>query len=160
MDKHHLQRRRSSIKTIVLKQICCFCLDMRIGCIIISIVNLLEGVFSFLVESWTWNIVLAAIASALTGILLLYASARNQKFTLILSIIGSVISACLFGVTAILIFIENHRNKSDEDNEKIGFNVKTELIAVVFTIMTMSQFYFIYCIFKFLKELKQGIYNF
>ena len=160
MDKHHLQRRRSSIKTIVLKQICCFCLDMRIGCIIISIVNLLEGVFSFLVESWTWNIVLAAIASALTGILLLYASARNQKFTLILSIIGSVISTSLFGVTAILIFIENHRNKSDEDNEKIGFNVKTELIAVVFTIMTMSQFYFIYCILKFLKELKQGIYNF
>ena len=159
MDKHHLQRRRSSIKTIVLKQICCFCLDMRIGCIIISIVNLLEGVFSFLVESWTWNIILAAISSAFTGILLLYASSRNEKFTLILSIIGSAISTTFFGVTAILIFIGNHRNKSDEDYAETEFNVKKELIAVVFTIMTMSQFYFIYCILKFLKELKQGIYN-
>ena len=160
MDKHHLQRRRSSIKTIVLKQICCFCLDMRIGCIIISIVNLLEGVFSFLVESWTWNFILAAISSALTGILLLYASTRNEKFILILSIIGSVISTSLFGVTAILIFIENHRNKSDEDKEKIDLYIKKELIAVVFTIMTMSQFYFIYCILNFWKELKQGIYDF
>ena len=159
MDKHHLQRRRSSIKTIVMKQICCFCLDMRIGCIIISIVNLLEGVFSFLVESWTWNIILAAISAALTGILLLYASARNEKFTLILSIIGSVIATIFFGVTAIWIFIENHRSKSDEDKETIYLNIKKELIAVMFTIMTMSQFYFFYCILKFLKELKQGIHN-
>ena len=159
MEKRHLQRRRSSIKTIVLKQICCFCLDMRIGCIIISIVNLLEGVYTFLIESWTWNIILAAVASTITGILLLYAAGRNDKMTTILSIISSMVATLLFGVTGILIFLDNHKNKGTEDNGTYEFDVKKELIAVLFTIMTMTQFYFLYCIIKFLKELKQGVYN-
>ena len=159
MEKRHLQRRRSSIKTIVLKQICCFCLDMRIGCIIISIVNLLEGVYTFLIESWTWNIILAAVASAITGILLLYAAGRNDKKTTILSIISSMVATLLFGVTGILTFLDNHKNKRAEDNGTYEFDVKKELIAVLFTIMTMTQFYFLYCIIKFLKELKQGVYN-
>ena len=159
MDKRRLQRRRSSIKTIVLKQICCFCLDMRIGCIIISIVNLLEGVYSFLIESWTWNIILAAVTSAITGILLLYAAGRNDKMTTVLSIISSIVAALLFGVTAILIYLENHKNKEDDDDRTTGFDVKKEMIAVLFTIMTITQFYFLYCIVKFLKELRQGVYN-
>ena len=159
MEKRHLQRRRSSIKTIVLKQICCFCLDMRIGCIIISIVNLLEGLYTFLIESWTWNIISAAVASAITGILLLYAAGRNDKMTTILSIISSMVATLLFGVTGILIFLDNHKNERTEDNGTYEFDVKKELIAVLFTIMTMTQFYFLYCIIKFLKELKQGVYN-
>ena len=159
MDKRRLQRRRSSIKTIVLKQICCFCLDMRIGCIIISIVNLLEGVYSFLIESWTWNIILAAVTSAITGILLLYAAGRNDKMTTVLSIISSIVAALLFGVTAILIYLENHKSKEDDDDRTTGFDVKKEMIAVLFTIMTITQFYFLYCIVKFLKELRQGVYN-
>ena len=159
MDKRQLHRRRSSIKTIVMKQICCFCLDLRIGCIIISIVNLLEGVYSFLIESWTWNIILSAVTSAITGTLLLYAAGKNDKMTTILSVISSIVAALLFGVTAILIFMENHRNKKDNDNGINGFDVKKEMIAVLFTVMTITQFYFVYCIVKFLKELKQGVYN-
>ena len=159
MEKRHLQRRRSSIKTIVLKQICCFCLDMRIGCIIISIVNLLEGLYTFLIESWTWNIISAAVASAITGILLLYAAGRNDKMTTILSIISSMVATLLFGVTCILIYLDNHKNERTEDHGTYEFDVKKELIAVLFTIMTMTQVYFLYCIIKFLKELKQGVYN-
>lgn len=159
MDKHRLHRRRSSIKTIVLRQICCFCLDMRIGCIIISIVNFLEGVYSFLIESWNWNIIMAAVTSAITGILLLYAAGRNDKMTTILSIISSIVAALFFGVTAVLIFMDNHKNKRDNDNGTNDFDVKKELIAVLFTIMTIAQFYFVYCIVKFYKELKQGVYN-
>ena len=55
--------------------------------------------------------------------------------------------------------MDNHKNKKDNDNGTNDVDVKKELIAVLFTIMTIAQFYFVYCIVKFFKELKQGVYN-
>ena len=89
----------------------------------------------------------------MTGIVLLYAAARNDKMATILSLIASVLSAIMFGVTAILIFIENHKNESDDENGNEDFDVKKELVAVLFAIMTMAQFYFLYCIVKFLNPI-------
>ena len=159
MDTYHLNRRRSSVKTIVLGQICCFCLDLRNGCAIIAIVNLLEGIYSFLMEAWTWNVILAAITSVITGILLLYSTIRNNKLSSSLSIFSSIICTVAFGITAILIFIENHQQSGEENNETKEANVKRDLVGVAFTIMSITQFYFLYITLKFLKELKKGIFN-
>ena len=81
IDDSQRHERRNSIKTTILKQFCCYCIDLRVGCIIIGIINVLEGLSTFgtaYYHSFTWNIGLCASTTTVAGLLLVFAAVRNN----------------------------------------------------------------------------------
>ena len=159
-----------------MKQFCCYCIDLRVGCIIIGIINVLEGLSTFgtaYYHSFTWNIGLCASTTTVAGLLLVFAAVRNNYIATTAPLIFSVISFVSYVFTSIAIFVKTQQlveaylhvssTGSISSNEAISFKLdatevrkKGDLIGIIFLIAALVQLYYCICVFRFSKQLKNN----
>ena len=150
--------RRHSIKTVVIKK-CCFCLDLRTGCIVIAMLTILAGLSTLIRVPFTWYMIFAAVTGSLSGSLLLYGAIRSNITAttsyLVMEVIGII--AYLLATSFIFIetqisaneFYENDLTKTAENTRMTG-----DLIGILFVFIILLHIYFWICGFRFLKQLR------
>ena len=139
--------RRDSIKTHVMKHLCCFCLDLRIGCIIIGSLNVLGGLSTLIIlfyRSISWNISLAAASTTGSGLLLMFGSITNNQIATIVSLVSSTISLFSYFYTSIFILVKTQdladsKANSGLEDEANDIRVTGDLIGIAFLLATLVQ---------------------
>ena len=159
--------RRDSIKTHVMKHLCCFCIDLRIGCIIIGSLNVLGGLSTLIIlfyRSISWNISLAAASTTASGVLLMWGAITNNKIATIVSLVSSTISFFSYFYTSIVILVKtqdlaNSKASTGYEDEANHIRVTGDLIGITFLIATLVQLYYWICVFRYLKQLRNNVYT-
>ena len=152
-------RRRDSVKTTVIKQFCCFCLDLRIACIVIGILNTLIGISSFgtvYYQSLTWNIGLGAASTIFAGVILTLGAIKNHYIATIVSLAIVTISLVTYFCNSVYILVKTHEQAKASGNIGHENHVEEDLVGGIFLIMTLVQLYFWTCVFGFLKQLRNN----
>ena len=145
---------------------CCCCIDLRIGAMIIAILNILEGLSTFGMKL-DWYVILGAITAVLSGICLLYGSIKYHETTTIIHLIFSMMSVVIYVISAIFLLVGAGAFESagmDENAARLNGNGDVykaaggilATVGSIFLIFALVQLYFWLCIFSFLKELKSG----
>ena len=156
--------RRQSIKTTLIKTTvkkCCFCIDLRTGCMAIAIITIIVGLCILIRVPFTWYMILAAITGTLSGILLLYGTTRNSITSMNSYLVMEIIGIIAYMLATAFIFIET-QTLSNAYNER-GLSKKAEetrvagdLLGILFVFMVLLKIYFWICGFRFSKELKSS----
>ena len=152
-------RRRDSVKTTVIKQFCCFCLDLRIACIVIGILTILMGISSFgtvYYQSLTWNIGLGAISTIFAGVILTLGAIKNHYIATMISQAFLTISLVTYFCNSVYILVKTHELAKASGSIGHENHVEEDLIGGIFLIMTLVQLYFWTCVFGFLKQLRNN----
>ena len=159
--------RRDSIKTHVMKHLCCFCLDLRIGCIIIGSLNVLGGLSTLIIlfyRSISWNISLAAASTSGSGLLLMLGAITNNKIATVVSLLSSTISFFSYFYTSIFILVKTQeladsKARTGHEDEANDIRVRGDLIGITYLIVTLVQLYYWICIFRYLKQIRNNVYS-
>ena len=167
VNESRLHGRRDSIKTHVIKHFCCFCLDLRIGCIIIGILNVLGGLSTNAVlfyRSVSWNIGLAAASTTVSGLVLMFGAISSNYIATIVSLVFSTISFVSYSYTTISIFVTTQELANSKENigneeEANQIRVEGDLIGIIFLITTLVQIYFWICVLRFIRQLRNNVYT-
>ena len=157
-------RRRHSIKTTVIKTTvkkCCFCLDLRIGCMVIAIITIIEGLCTLIRVPFTWYMTLVAITSTLSGALLLFGTIKNNITATTSYLVMEVFGIVAYMLATAFIFIESQTTSNSY--HELGLTKKAketrvagDLIGILFVFMVLLQIYFWICAFRFVKELRSS----
>ena len=156
--------RRQSIKTTIIKtsvKKCCFCLDLRIGCMVIAIITIIGGLCTLIRVPFTWYMTLAAITGTLSGSLLLYGTIKNNITATTSYLVMEILGIVAYMLAAAFIFIETqkmanayHENGLTKKAQET--RVAGDLFGMLFVFMVLLQIYFWICAFRFIKDLRSS----
>jgi len=90
---------------------CCFCVELRIGCIILAVVGIVLAILGVGLSSG-WSSIIGVILAIAANCCLLYSAAytkgstKSRSITALIYIIVLLISAILWAIGAVLLIIE------------------------------------------------------
>lgn len=147
---------------------CCCCIDLRVGAIIIAILDILGGLGNF---SGSWPNYLIGVASVAAGVCLLFGAIKYNQIATIIHLVLAMLSFVLYVVGAILAIVLGgvaassttstidglNTGQTDLNNAVTGVAVGvTVVVAVLLIIIALIMLYFWFCVFSFYKGLKSG----
>ena len=117
---------------------CCGCNDLRTGCIIISILQILEGWGIFC--SLEWFTIITGIITTVAGACLLFGAIKNNRIGVLINLILTPISMLLVFIVAILFFV-------------VG-SLGLVILGTIYLVTVVIEIYLWLCILSFYKKLK------
>ena len=129
---------------------CCCCVDLRSGCIIIGILQILGGLGNF--RFLDWITIITGIVNIGSGACLLFGTIKYNQVGILINLICTVIATVLGFVVAILFFIGASAS-INEDSDDFLFGI---IVGVIFLVVVAVQIYLWLCIFSFYMKLKCG----
>ena len=160
--KLHLGNDRCNPGTMVLKNCCC-CLDLRIGCMVIAILQIFVGLGHLGRTPFTWNVFLGATLGVACGVVLLYGTIKNNQTATTIYLVFAVIAIVVHVIAAILIFVAvkqvaKEMNEIGENTDATVTEKEGNIIGIVLLIVALVEVYLWICVYSFLKEVKLGAY--
>ena len=119
-------------------QNCCCCIDLRVGTIIIAILEIIGGLCN-LAGGRDWDNIVVVCASAVAGICLLYGAIRCQQIPILINLICHMTAILFWSTIVCLDYVEL----------KI-----TE--GVLYLMIVFLSLYFWLCVFSFYRGLRAG----
>ena len=135
---------------------CCCCIDLRVGAIVIAILEIIGGLCNFgNMQGNVWGSVICAIASILAGLCLLFGAIKYNQVAVIVNLVFSMIAIVFYAIVAIMVFIAAglYGSQRGAQPEAVGAVI---VAGVVIVIAILLMIYFWICVFSFLKGLKAG----
>ena len=137
---------------------CCFCLELKVGCIVIGVVGIILSIIGVALVAY-WESILVLILSFIANGCLVVAAIwqagtiQVRSILLIVYIIFEIINVVIAFIGAILFFVAVGATSSNFDS------YSTALIAtagVIYVIQVALAIYFIIVVVSYLQELKSG----
>ena len=133
---------------------CCCCIDLRTGCIIIGILQIIGGPGN-LSQSVNWASIIGAIASVIAGACLLFGSIKYNPIGVLINLVSTAISSLFLLILAILVFVL--LGYSDAALRQVGLNKTTvAALGVAYLLVFAFNIYIWLCVWSFYKKLKSG----
>ena len=137
---------------------CCCCIDLRVGAIIIAVLQILEGLGSFAQYSdgfdpkTGWIAIVICILCLAPGVCLLYGAITYNACATLANLIITAISILMFmfGGIAVCVLFALAANTGDS-----GIATNFFMIVGIFLIVTsVIDIYFWICVYSFYAEIK------
>ena len=128
---------------------CCFCVDLRIGAIVIAILDIVGGITAFVTDYGKpeANFV-AGVVSIIAGLCLLFGSIKYHETSTLVYLVLHMLSIVLYAISMFVL---------------VGVASGTALAAVliphtvgIFCTQIIIYIYFWSCVFSFYRGLKSG----
>ena len=133
---------------------CCCCLDLRVGSIVIAVLQILQGLGSF--SEGTASIV-SGIACIAAGALLLYGAIKYHQTAVLVYLIIGMIGIVLVVIKAIMSFIAIGTIPATCRSTACSNAQSTLTIyGIAFLVGAALDVYFWLCVYSFHKGLKSG----
>merc|ERR1712018_55064 len=129
---------------------CCCCIELRTGCIIIGVLQILGGLGNFK-PPLEWFTILLAIVSIISGCCLLFGSIKYNPIGILINLIFTAITSLFCLIVAIMIFYAVATYHTSRE-EFIGYMIAGGVYLVALAINV----YLWLCVFSFYKKLKSG----
>ena len=117
---------------------CCCCAGLRTGCIIISVLQILEGWGIFC--SLEWFTIITGIITTVAGAFLLFGAIKYNRIGVLINLILTPISMLLVFIVAILFVVE----------ASLGLVI----LGTIYLLTVVIEIYLWLCILSFYKKLK------
>ena len=131
---------------------CCFCVELRIGCIILAVVGLILAIVGAGLYAG-WASILGLIMAIVANVCLLYSAAytkgsnKSRTITALVYIGFMLLSAIFLVIQAILLCINWGR----------GYNTETAITGlVIYIVNILLDLYFALVAYSWYQELKSG----
>lgn len=124
---------------------CCCCVDLRVGAIVIAILDIIAGLAGF-GRGATWDNIIGCLALLAAGVCLLYGGIKYHQITTTVYLVFQMIGIVMYGIMVILMLVQG---AASGNAQVLGVMVALFLVACL-------QIYFWLCVFSFLKGLKSG----
>ena len=138
---------------------CCFCIELRIGCIILAVVEIVLSILVLVFNSG-WTSIIAAILSIIANCCLLYSAAyvkgsnESRRIIALVYIVYVLISAILLTISIVLLCIDYYNH--------IDYHREKDLIKLAFALgirIGMMILYWHYClvVYSWSQKLKDVV---
>ena len=129
---------------------CCCCLDLRIGCLIIGVLQILGGLGNFK-PPLEWYTIITAIVNIVAGACLLFGAIKYNPIGTLINLITTAIAVIFVFIVAIMAFVVAGALGSHSDEFLVYI-----IAGAVYLVAVAIEIYLWLCIFSFYKELKSG----
>ena len=129
---------------------CCFCIDLRVGAIIIALLEMVAAIGCIIVSSpFPWYVIMFEVCGLIAGGCLLVGAISYHKIATTINLVLTTMSMVFYVIAGIVLFVV-----TTGSHDPIGrsFNY----VGALFIILALINIYFWLCVFSFLRGLKSG----
>ena len=128
---------------------CCFCVDLRIGAIVIAILEIVGGICAFVTRYGKLEAnYVAGVASIIAGLCLLFGSIKYHETTTLVYLVLHMLSIVVYAISMFVVI-------GLVSGTALAKLVLPPTVGIFFTQM-LIYIYFWSCVFSFYRGLKSG----